>query len=334
MKYLISVLLLVIALSSSAQKIRFIDTRNEWKTLAFVSDGPPYKVEFAYDADTIAYGHVYKLIHRNAFYFYCTTVWSSGTCPGGSGGGSELYLIREDTLNNKVYYRDISIASTDTLEHVLYNYNLTVGDSINFTFMGSTLTDTVASIDSTIINGVYHKIFNMINKQYGFMRSYTVVEGIGCTNNPLFPALFGVCFEYGESLYCFSQSGIRPVIHAPINSCATFTTICCHITLTSFDNTTSCATALSSENTISKNVITATPNPVNGFLNITSDQPFDNNSILSINDLTGTSIYHTQLTEQQHSITINTNGWHTGVYLLTIQNNTGILKKEKLNILR
>ncbi len=303
MKYIISLLLLVIALASSAQKIRFSDTRNEWKTLAFVFDGPPFKQEFAYGADTIAYGHAYKLLHNNISYFYCTAMWSSGTCPGGGGGGgggsSELYFIREDTLNNKVYYRDITTVSTDTLEHLLYNYNLTVGDSINFTFMGSTLTDTVASIDSTLINGVYHKIFNMINKQYGFMRSYTVVEGIGCTNNPLFPALFGVCFEYGESLYCFSQAGIRPVIHAPINSCATFTTICCHITLTSFDNTTNCATVLSSKNTASQNAIAATPNPANGFLNITSDHPFDN-STLSIYDLTGTRIYHTQLTQHQY----------------------------------
>ena len=38
-------------------------------------------------------------------------------------------LIREDTIANKVY---IKLYSSDTAEHVLYDYNLGVHDSINF----------------------------------------------------------------------------------------------------------------------------------------------------------------------------------------------------------
>src|ERR1035437_1492907 len=218
MKTFISILLLLLPFSSIAQKIRFSDNRNQGTTLGFASDTQPFQNVFIFGTDTLAYGMIYKPIHNLQHPYFC------GWFTGCSGGGGPLlnFLIREDTIAHIVYCRNVSAYTTDTLEHILYNYNFNIGDSINY----KGFIDTVASIDSTLINGIYHKIFNFQNKAHG--RSYTVLEGVGCTNNPVFPASFGACFEYGESLFCFSQNGVRPAIHAPINSRARFATGCCY----------------------------------------------------------------------------------------------------------
>ena len=191
-----------------------------------------------------------------------------------------------------------------------------------------TMTDTVVSIDSTIINGVYHKIFNMQNIAYGSARSYTVLEGVGCTNNPVFPVYFTTCFEYGESLFCFSQHDMQPEIHAPINSCAVFATSC-GPPLYSFDNS-GCAGVLSIGAT-SKQMqnIAVSPNPATDHINITSDRPFVPNTFITVYDMSGRSVFRT-LAEQQNSLTINTSEWIDGLYMIIIQDNSGIIKKEKM----
>ncbi len=330
MKNIITLIFLVISLASSAQKIRFTDNHNKWVTLGYTTDYAPFQASFFYDADTIAYGRLYKSMHNHRAYFYCES-WVGGSCPGLSGGPIVHFLIREDTIAGKIYYRDISMSSTDTLEHLLYNYNFNVGDTINF----SGLTDTVASIDSTIINGVYHKIIYMRNNLYG--RSYTVLEGVGCTNSPLFPAYFVACFEYGEALTCFSQSGIYPVI-PPIsmNTCAAFTTFCCiSLFIDSFDNVSKCGQVLSEKKVKTNNLtFRINPNPTYDHIDVTSSMQFDNNTFISVYDVTGRRVYNMKADEDKTTITINTFAWNSGMYMVVIQNPNGVIKREKIVVLK
>ena len=255
-------------------------------------------------------------------YYRCTSIYG-GVCPI-TFGAVESCLVREDTLAGVVYYR-IDGLSVDTLEHVLYNYNLRVGDSIIY----QTLIDTVESIDSTIVNGVYHKIFNFQNTVYGRMRTYTVLEGIGCTNNPLLPVFFGACFEYGESLVCFSQNGIWPAAHAPINSCAAFGTICCSISVGVFDNVIGCSGALGSpvpQKEIKE--VRISPNPANDIIEVTNG--YNDGLSVSLVDLTGISKKMVQIAPGKKQINIS--GLPPGLYIATISSSGAVVYREKLQI--
>jgi hypothetical protein len=94
--------------------------------------------------------------------------------------------IRQDTALRKVY------VYYNNPEQVLYDFNLSVGDSIE----GCTA---VTSIDSILIGSNYRKRFN-IDGAF----PYSIIEGIGSTSGlfePLCP------FEYWGTLVCFSQNG-------------------------------------------------------------------------------------------------------------------------------
>ncbi len=332
MKPILTVLLLFITLSAGAQKIRFSDSTNQWTTLSVNGDGCYFQTSFRYGADTIIHGITYrKLFGNGSQYFGYHDVCYCGLPEFGS---QYYYGIREDTIAGLVYYIVSSPGVPDTLEHLLYNYNLNVGDSINYAFGGGSHTDTVVSMDSTPINGIYHKIFNFQNKVLGFHLSYTVLEGVGCTNSPIFPTFFGGCFEYSESLVCFYENGMLPAAHAPINSCAANSPSCTpYFDGNIFDNIMNCGSFLSVKTINKQTTFAIDPNPATDHIDIISDRPFAPNTSISVYDMTGRCILRTPA-EQQNSVSINTGAWADGLYMVIIQDNNGILKKEKIVVIK
>jgi hypothetical protein len=120
--------------------------------------------------------------------------------------GGNLY--REDTLANKVYFKNTG--SNDTIEHLLYDFNLGIGDtflSISTSMHSSkdTFIYTVNSIDSTLIKGIWYKVWHLqyryANVSYLYF-DYTIIEGIGCTSGLTHPLMPGI-FEAYYSLICF-----------------------------------------------------------------------------------------------------------------------------------
>jgi len=331
MRHIYTILLLSIAIQATGQKVRFTDSTNQWTTLSLRGgDLCSFQNTFTYGADSTISGITYRYMRDSSSLYVPGSCMGPGFCMGGVGNLFN-YLIREDTSAGLVYYFN----TVDTSEHVLFNYNLHVGDSITYLFPSTSITDSVASIDSTLINGVYHKIFNMQSKSNPTGRNYTVLEGIGCTNSPTFPAWFPGCFEYTESLVCFSEHGAYPTASAPINSCASYNSYpCSNLYIPSFHNISGCVgaiTATLAENNINKQTPSATisPNPTIDHIDITSDHPFASNTFISAYDMSGRCVFRTQA-EQQNTMTINTRDWIDGLYMIIIQDNTGIVKKEKI----
>jgi len=315
MKKVILVLLLALPLYSFAQKIRFTDSTNYWVTIASGPDCPHLTRYYTFGTDTIIHGTIYRKL--------ISSFMPSGICLDIDFQDLSGFFLREDTLTHKVYYRYLRFFSPDSLEHILYDYNLNAGDTLAY----PSLVDSVVSIDSTIINGVYHKILNMQNKSAPFgLRGYSVTEGIGCTNNPVLPAFFGSCFEYAEQLVCFSQHGIYPAIHT------IYSPTMCSLDLLGFVNSNDCVVLRLSSNKIAKPPVTISvnPNPANEFFDITTNDNFDNNTTISVYDVTGRHIYMSEENQLKNTITINTSFWNDGLYFVIVQNNNGIIKKEKI----
>lgn len=177
-------LILLSVLGADGQKIRFTAINNNWLVNQYTINPIISTMGWGYVdtvfVDTLKY---YKLNH---------------------------VLVREDTVSNRIYTREqVSTPYVDTFEQVLYDFNLKVGDTIELWKQKSdTNRHFVAKVDSVVINGVYHKLWQydpLPNNPVG-QYSYIVIEGIGSMGGPLYP-LNPVGFEQHYRLVCFTKNG-------------------------------------------------------------------------------------------------------------------------------
>jgi hypothetical protein len=212
---------LIVSLSASAQRIHFSDKSNEWKLAGIAFGDPGREVSFvfsaAYGADTLISGRTYQ----------CLDYYKPA---------NERLALREDTVGGKLYFRFITPifqwVVTDTLEHVLFDYNLKVNDSITLAFGKNTFTQGVRSIDSIRL-GVH-------SYRRWHMSGYDFVEALGTPYGPLFPA-FPNIFEGGYQLRCFSNEGEQPSCSPAIPLPFAHMPVWTGVKMASyFDNDTSC----------------------------------------------------------------------------------------------
>ncbi len=130
---------------------------------------------------------------------------SSTNCPSQGNYYTKYYLgaLRQDTIQKKVYY----YPSTSSNEELLYDFNLTIGDTLPISFnMGQQ--DTVYSIDSVLIGNSYRKRFILKSINNTFPppdTSYAIIEGVGSTFGLL--STMDISSESGSVLICFADNG-------------------------------------------------------------------------------------------------------------------------------
>jgi len=152
--------------------------------------------------DTIISSFHYKKILNSGYN-------SSSTYPFDTSYFSNIYVgaIRQDSIHKKVYYRTNSSTSVDTL---LYNFNLSVGDTLPSSYINNyNLRNYVSAIDSILVGTSYRKQYHIsINSPFYAPSSNYVqlIEGIGSTFG-LIP-VGGIIppSEFGGTLNCFSQN--------------------------------------------------------------------------------------------------------------------------------
>lgn len=98
--------------------------------------------------------------------------------------------IRQDTLNKKIYI----VLSDSTTERILYDFSLQVGDTVNSVLhdlaanecapLSAFNVEIISSIDSILINGNYHKVFNI---QGSCTYNLSYIEGVGSNYGLIFP---------------------------------------------------------------------------------------------------------------------------------------------------
>ena len=314
MKYTILTFLLLLCLGSQAQKIRFTDTRNHWVISGgYAFDPSPIGFYLYYNGDSVIDGIFYKRLMLNTSY----------------------YFVREDTTSGMVYCRTTPLGYNwgDTEEHVLFNYNLHPGDTVFNSFGERNSKDSLVYLDSTLIQGVYHKVFGFRRSRMSWTTDtsgfYSIIEGVGFCNYPYYP--FTDCFEGWQKLICFSQHAIYVpdtdfiAINTPYLLCSFFDTM----------NTTSgCASLGVSDIIKSIPSISIYPNPASTILNVDMKNVSGESGQIFIYDIQGRCVYHDVGPRLQDQTIINTSKWLSGIYLLIIQNETGILKEEKIMIER
>lgn len=184
MKTLVTILTLLIPSMLMGQEINnhFADSTSLWhvaKTESASNEQHPFrsKIEtknYGFKGDTSIYGEQWLKMYATK-----DTAFKENLRPKGYiRSQSEVVLFR-------------GLASTSEID-TLYDFSLTVGDSIQYYFPGppsETRTAEVKQVDSVQINGSFHKRIKAGNmgKLLGTRLNPVWIKGIGSTHGPLFP---------------------------------------------------------------------------------------------------------------------------------------------------
>lgn len=101
----------------------------------------------------------------------------------GCDGLDPLFYIREDVASRKVFYK----RTNEMQEHLLYNFNLKVGDLINVPigmYEPNSTEYQVTKIDTITLPDGKHKRFFYKETEHLQRRTFTLIEGVGCTEDP------------------------------------------------------------------------------------------------------------------------------------------------------
>ena len=259
-----------------AQKIHFTDISNVWNELHVNNTGGPVVLSYfpyTYSGDTTISGLKY-------------TIFSFGA-------------VREDTVSKKVFLRDISHDS----DILLMDYNLNAGDTF-FTPDPLTGQYRVDSADSSLINGVWHKVWHFSrNSGLGFFQPWCdIIEGIGCIQDPLYMLLpFGIPGESAEYVYCFSNRGTTPVVAPPVSG---------------FDNSYSCVyypSLHAPDGGLPQNSLRIFPDPATLELTIQAAFRIDQVAILNV---FGQTVFSESYNAKE--ATFDVSGLRPGLYIIQI----------------
>ncbi|HLG35272.1 MAG TPA: hypothetical protein VI757_10355, partial [Bacteroidia bacterium] len=142
--------------------------------------------------DTIIGSYSYKKILSSGY---------SHMCPFGPGVNyySNRYVgaFRQDTSLKQVFY----VPENSSIENLLYDFNLNVGDTLPVTYNSFFPNVYVTSIDSILTGSDYRKLY-WLSIERGWGEYAFLIEGIGSSYGLL--NRFEPWFESGSYLRCFT----------------------------------------------------------------------------------------------------------------------------------
>lgn len=289
--------------------VSLIDTGSVWFGANACDGGsPPYGSldQTFIQGDTIFKDLTYHKLNRylQSFYSYYTM---GGTLYTEYGLVTDVpyfkVYIREDTALKRVYYINLP---PDSIETLLYDFNLNVGDTLDF---GSDWQmNIVHSIDTVLTANGYRRrlhIADASNADYEFV---DLIEGIGSTFGLL--AKLETPFECFENLICFSNQGQNTSFYSDdvlIND----TTISCD-----FPETTISIISQSPEKFL------VYPNPAVDHLNLNIPIEAKDNLVITIYNSEGQVVF--QKSRNQFESEINIAELSSGIYMIKADNASSI----------
>lgn len=217
MKKLLIIIFFIISYSSLGQSyISFPDSGAVWKETYWWQPSPFFYngIGDTYiEGDTVINDTIYKKIYNLRRDVYCSSIIISESEYTGA--------LREDTINNKAYYR----ASDFLGEKLLYDYNLDVGDTLPadmnwFSYYSGVY---VTDVDTILTSDSISRRIWFLDFEHPFEGWPQIIEGIGSTSG-----LLGGIEPYWEGwneLLCFSIDG-NDVWYSHRETCFVITDSC------------------------------------------------------------------------------------------------------------
>lgn len=203
-KITLLIVLVLLCISSFAQKIQFCDSSNVWSMVD----------------STIGCCVIRPTQYTTAYYDSVAPVSYNGHSWRTLVSLSTPVLVREDS--GRVYV----ISTADSTERILYDFNLGLNDTIRTIYPLEKYTAWITQIDSTRLAGIWYKVWHfegldsvLFYTDSAYAINYDVIEGIGCTNGVYYPAAAYYRNSFFEHLLCFSNDlGITSALSNPVPS--------------------------------------------------------------------------------------------------------------------
>lgn len=308
MKKIFLILSILFTLNSFSQTYYpFPDSVGIWRQSSSYTLSPGIQPNALFlDGDTIINNKSYNKLFRSHNTYNIDT-------------NNSLYYGAIREVNKKIYFHPNSIFNLIFVypfcnvapidfndEFLLYDYDVTIGDTVFYPTFDSTYI-VITSIDSILIQNQFRKQYNYTPSSsqlcnYGSNNSY--VEGIGDINSGLIIHwIFSNWIE--ESLNCFEDDEVF------------------------YSNVTDCATVGIEEEKTELEVKTY-PNPVSEklfieFSDVNQNEPIE----ISFFDISGKKVYSSSLNQSE---SIDVSNFKKGLYLLKIQTTNGQSKSKLISI--
>ena len=197
--------------------------------------------------------------------------------------------LREDTNNEQVFFLDLATGN----EHLLYDFSLQVGDSIQDLSWDSSWVE-VTAISTVMVNGTSRKRLEFQYKPGANINCQLFwVEGVGSSFGPVW-FWHGDCWHSGIDLLCYREknsSSLTPL----------FGSICSPVGFGDLQN--------------AAPEISLFPNPVIERVTISSSEPIREIHILNAS---GAQVENHVLASPQNNTEVDLSGLSKGIYLLQI----------------
>jgi hypothetical protein len=308
MKYILLPLFMMLSIYASGQKILFADKGNKW-TYMEIENTFDHNIIVKRDTSHFNLWYADTVIKFKGLDYLHMKTNKSNLWPYGQHDG---WLIRENNSGSVVYFLKYGI---DTVESVLYDFNISIGDTIPGTRLGTPGFRVVNTIDTVHINNT--KVNTWRDAYNGF---YCIADGIG---DLTYPFIFGqqrqMLGSNGFSLQfltCFEHKGSNPIVSPPVKI---------SFAIHDFDNLTSCADTLLeiNETTSTQKALTVYPQPASSFVNI--NLPNEMSGSISIMNSVGQIVYREDFKQKSKLLINRTEQLQSGMYFYYINDlKTGI----------
>jgi hypothetical protein len=238
--------------------------------------------------DTLLNGLSYKMITVSGF-----------------SGNIDVCLLREDTIEGKVWYRALEGQAPDyfdTTEQLLFDYSLNQGDTfpIRTVFWGQG--DTFAIVDSVYYDNQSRKclVFTAMPMYLSVSGNeyFRMIEGVGSNYGILFRHL-STNYLLGQYLLCYHRDGVQTYLNNFYNTCLVH------------DGSPTIKTEAPN--------IQLFPNPIQDFLYIENPTAIDITQIKVYNNL------GQKVMELPFSATLDFSQLPKGIYFIQLLNKQGII---------
>lgn len=226
--------------------------------------------------------------------------------------GIKIHPLREDTATKKVF----SINLTDSTENILYDFSLNLND----TFYQSSDTFIVTAVDSAMdsisipicgeLDTSFHKFITLTHISASTNNKYYWIEGIGSLNG-LMP-----WYQTAANLSCFYNTEDNNA----------FRSYCYNLYYQDPCFTGYWASSVSS---ISEIEIPSFPNPTNEKFQVFLENFEDDVVSIQMMDQSG-RFYTISPSQTTNHLIVNVSDLSTGIYLLTLTDNSGNIYVEKI----
>jgi len=187
--------------------------------------------------------------------------------------------IRQDTLLKTIYF----IPPDSSMERLLYDFSLSLGDSLPVSYNNGYSNNYVTRIDSIHVGNNYRKMYKISNPQYS--TNCVLIEGIGGSFGLLYPLNNYNGIDWNASLNCFHWDNQVYLNNDSISTYFQITT----------DSTYDCNldVGIKEPNPIPP-AISLYPNPNNGTFMLNCQLTIDN-CLFKIMDVCGRTMYETSI---------------------------------------